>query len=144
MTLKRPSCSSHGGGSSPVLKFTPSERHDVAATIVVSTPLMLSPRREERTTTTTTPAPFILFRTPTPTSRQSRRRNNRHRVACCVFDAARPCQRVNAAKTRSLKGRENTKSFCRKKERKTIIYIYIYTHTHTRACTFTPSTLFER
>ena len=66
----------------PSLKFTPSERHDVTATIVVSTPLMLSPRREERTTTTTTTLLFFFIlrvggvRTPTPSRR---RRNNNHR-----------------------------------------------------------------
>ena len=79
MTLKRPSRVPRRRVL-PSLKFTPSERHDVAATIVVSTPLMLSPRREERTMTTLLFF-FILrvgVRTPTP-SRQSRRRNN-HRV----------------------------------------------------------------
>ena len=78
MTLKRPSRVPRRRVL-PSLKFTPSERHDVAATIVVSTPLMLSPRREERTTTTTLLFFFILrvgVRTPTP----SRRRNNHYRV----------------------------------------------------------------
>ena len=79
MTLKRPSHFPRRRVL-PSLKFTPSERHDVAATIVVSTPLMLSPRREERTTTTTLLFFFILrvvgVRTPTP----SRRRNNHRGV----------------------------------------------------------------
>ena len=80
MTLKRPSHFPRRRVL-PSLKFTPSERHDVAATIVVSTPLMLSPRREERTTTTTTLLFFFILRvggvrTPTP----SRRRNNHYRV----------------------------------------------------------------
>ena len=73
MTLKRPSHFPRRRVL-PSLKFTPSERHDVAATIVVSTPLMLSPRREERTTTTTTLLFFFILRvggvrTPTPSRR---------------------------------------------------------------------------
>ncbi len=86
MTLERPSRVPRRRVL-PSLKFTPSERHDVAATIVVSTPLMLSPRREERTTTTTLLFFFIRgVRTPTPTpSRQSRRRNNHRVVFFCGF-----------------------------------------------------------
>ena len=89
MTLKRPPRVPRGRVL-PMLKFAPSERHDVAVAIVVSPPLMLSPRIEE-----TPPRSFydaallFFFRTPTPTtSRQSRRRD--HRFVRCVVVSMPP------------------------------------------------------